>query len=568
MRTRFDSDARRLLITASSILFATFATEGTARSTPAARDAKPSKPTLVFESHTGERPAELANLLDALAGELEDKGFAARPATILRVADGGVPRPGIIDRGLTVEMVAQMIEDGSKRYRDGDPQATTVLTTAIGSIQRNPALFVFDVRNSELTFSAYATLALAQKRFGAPTESSATMLQLIRTFPARPLSRAEYGPDGERLYREVSTQVSKLGRGRLTIEANDPQAVVFVNGQIRGRRNAAVADLIPGTYRVFIQVPGTLGRQFEVEVRANEEASLKIEDVDTWLWATDSWIGFSFPTDSLRGREARYAGELARRWTGADVVAVIGSARIQNKPVLIGSLYRTDGTLLRSAVLSATTAGAPALRALAAFLANGTIAEGIDDIQIVKNTNDRSASRGAEVDRSSRSLRRTATIVLSAGGALLATGIGLYVSGSSTDPVAHQTSDDLRPFGVVFGLGALATIGTGAYLLTTHHPERAAAVSAGIGGLGAIAIGVGFIAISDRQTCFGHEQDPQYQCQYMWSSANKGWPLVGLGVASVGLGVYLYLHARPKHSIGVSLQPSRGGTMALISRSW
>src|SRR3954447_15931565 len=54
-------------------------------------------PILVIESHTGQRPPEVAALIEKLDDELEQRGFAAKPATILRLATG-LPRPGVLDQ--------------------------------------------------------------------------------------------------------------------------------------------------------------------------------------------------------------------------------------------------------------------------------------------------------------------------------------------------------------------------------------------------------------------------------------------------------------------------------------
>jgi hypothetical protein len=397
-------------------------------------DAK--KPILVLESHTGERPAYIDPLIVTLDEELETRGFAARPATILTIANGRVPRPGVLDRDQTAAAVAQLVSEGAKAYADGKLEdAAKALTSAIRSIQRNPALFVLNARNADVTFRAYATLSLVQSRSGDATASLTTMEELIRTFPARPLARGDYGPDGEKLYRDAAKHVRTLGRGQLWIDAHDAQAVIFVDGQIQGTQKAALADLIPGTYRVFIQVPGTIGRQYEVDIRANEDAHVDATHVDAWLWATDQWLGFSFPTDAERGREAKYASELARRWTGGDVVAVVGSTRLQGKPALIGSLYRVDGTALRSAVVS--TSDRDAIRALAQFLANGTGVDGVQGIQVVRNNN-------VERDSSPTGLLARRRITRPA---LFWSAIGLFAAGLATGGLTLKFANDATAAG-------------------------------------------------------------------------------------------------------------------------
>jgi hypothetical protein len=119
---------------------------------------------------------------------------------------------------------------------------------------------VLDTRNLEATFKILAVLALSQARRGDSAGSVATMIELIRTFRSQPIARADYGPDAERLYRAVWKQVQAMDRGQLAITVESDQAVIFVDGQIRGLGRATLTDLIPGVYRVFVQVPATAGR--------------------------------------------------------------------------------------------------------------------------------------------------------------------------------------------------------------------------------------------------------------------------------------------------------------------
>jgi hypothetical protein len=362
------------------VLVAVAAATALAHASP--RASVPKHPILVLESHTGDRPAYVDRLISSLDVELEKRGFAARPATILELAEGRVPNSGILDAGQSAAAVEAVVAEGARAYADGRlDDAARTLADAVRTIRRNPALFAQSARNSDVTFRALATLAIVQERNGDAAASLATMRELIRSFPARPLSRADYGPDGERLYRDASRQVQALGRGHLSIDAHDPRAVIFVDGQIQGTGRAALADLVPGTYRVLVQIPATIGRQYAVEVSPSDDVRLDVDPADVWLQATDRWIGFSFPTDADRGGEAKLAGQIARRWTGRDVVAVVGSTKIQDKPALIGSLYQVDGTALRSAVVVAEVTDRRAVAALAQFLADGTIADGIQVVQ-------------------------------------------------------------------------------------------------------------------------------------------------------------------------------------------
>src|ERR1041384_936552 len=54
-------------------------------------------PILVLESYVGQRPANADAVMAPLLDELEQRGFATRPASVLELAGGGAPPPGVRD---------------------------------------------------------------------------------------------------------------------------------------------------------------------------------------------------------------------------------------------------------------------------------------------------------------------------------------------------------------------------------------------------------------------------------------------------------------------------------------
>jgi hypothetical protein len=443
----------------------------------AAPDDKPGKPILVFESHTGTRPETIERVLAPLEDELETLGFAARPASILQIAGGRAPRPGILDPDKSAARIAQQVQRAyddfvQARFRD----AEVGLTTALRAIERNPALLVVDTSNADVTFKAMATLALCKQRLGDSAAAVATMTQLIRMFPSRPLPRADYGPDGEKFHRDVAKQVQAMGRGRLNVAGGNNQAVIFVDGQIRGIGKAALADLVPGPYRVFIQVPGTIGRQYEVAVTANDDAYLNVDvELDAALWASDSWVGFQFATDAERGKEARFAAELAKRWAGSELVAVVGPSVLRGRPAVIGTLYRSDGRVMRSAVIEGDdAASAQAARALARFLADGTVGSGLE---IVRDNAAASAPpdtppSGEAKDATAKPLYPKVLFVL--GVAALAGGSVLFALDEDFTADAGRKTFDSAPAGVVIGAAGVAITAIGAILWIRSERSGAA----------------------------------------------------------------------------------------------
>src|ERR1043166_588159 len=76
-------------------------------------------PSVVLESHVGERSSQTGELLEPLLRALESYGFAARPREIARLLKGRVPRPGILDAGKTADDIAQQIVVGVDAYNRG-----------------------------------------------------------------------------------------------------------------------------------------------------------------------------------------------------------------------------------------------------------------------------------------------------------------------------------------------------------------------------------------------------------------------------------------------------------------
>lgn len=450
-------------------------------------------PILVLESYVGQRPANADAVMAPLLDELEQRGFATRPASILELAGGGAPRPGVLDRDTTAEEITQRGESGYEAYTRGRfAEAEAALKLAIERIHRNPALLVLDTNNLDATFKILVALALSQAKRGDTSGSVATMIELLRTFRHRPFTRVDYGPDAEQFYRAVARQVQAVGRGELSISVTSEQAVIFVDGQIRGLGKAALSDLIPGVYRVFIQVPATPGRQYEVEVTAGRHTVLRVDwELDSSLWLTDSWVGFVFATEAERVRQAGFAGTLARRWSGGAPLAVVGMAQLSGKPAISGQLIDATGRVVRGAAVllgergeappvgvgSDPAGGAggkaphgidgadePRLRALARFLADGVPAAGVHVIRDGGPAPGDGAGPGAGPSGDPRTGGRLAPpLLVGAGAAALVAGSVLYAI--DQDPAGPSSVyRNTAPAGIAVGAVGLAAVSVGLWL--------------------------------------------------------------------------------------------------------
>jgi hypothetical protein len=432
------------------------------------------KPPIVLEVHTGPRTEASARALVRLREALESQGFAARPESILELAGGDAPRPGIVDTGITAAALAEHVHDGYSEYTQNNfEQAIALLNAAIALIQRNPGVMVVNIEHAKLIFKAYVNLANSHTRLGHDAQAAAAMTELIRMYPSVAVTRAIYGPEAEQLYRAVWKQVRAMGHGRLAITTDDSQAMIFVDNQLRGKGTAQLDDLIPGLYRVFVQVPGSAGRQYEVAVRPDGDSALDITwSIDSSLYISERWIGLQLVGDTDREREAILAGALARRWKAGTIFAVIGPIGLQGKPALIGTLYRTGGKVIRRASLILDGAEPAGLRDLARFLADGTPAAGITILA------------GADARRGpARKSARRGRWFIYGGVAVAAAGIGLYLI--DEDPVTRPDVPvkpyyrDSAPHGIALGAVGILSIGVGLWWWHRKSSLSAPIVSVG-----------------------------------------------------------------------------------------
>lgn len=416
---------------------------------------------IVLESHVGQRSGEAAAALAPLLDELEQRGFAARRAAIVQGLRGRIGWPGVSDAGATAAGMAQQVELGLDAFTAGNyEQAQDILARAVQQLQRNPER----AASAGAMFKALVALALAQGRLGNAAASAATMTELIRAFPARAVSRAQYGPEAEEVYRTVLDRTRSIGRGRLSIATGDERVKIFVDGQLRGTGKTSLGDLLPGTYQVFLQPPTGEGRRYEVPVGAGDDGVLEVEwPIEAALTVSDAWVGFQFASQGERSKESGFAAALARRWGRASIV-VVGTARLHGAPAVIATLVDARGEVVRSAMVpSGRDPSEP--RSLAAYIADGTPSPAVTMIGPADRPH--AAARG----------RSSLAGKLLVGGGLAAIAAGAVVLMFDEDPgnagADHTITRfyrDTAPWGVGVGIAGLAAVGVGAWLLL--HPER------------------------------------------------------------------------------------------------
>jgi GGDEF domain-containing protein len=99
------------------------------------------------------------------------------------------------------ELEAQAIGPGRAAVGDGDSHKFAAMV--IAEFQRPAATGREELAVGFLVDKILVGLALSQAKLGDTGGSVATMIELIRTFRGQPITRADYGPDAEQLYRRV-----------------------------------------------------------------------------------------------------------------------------------------------------------------------------------------------------------------------------------------------------------------------------------------------------------------------------------------------------------------------------
>jgi hypothetical protein len=486
---------------------------------------------VVLESYVAERPDRQNFLLSELLDDLEALGLAAHPGTIIPIIGTDVPRPGLVDKGasptgLTRGELVDEVEVGYQAWATADfDEAKRVLVHALSRIRRNPALLVTDVSNLSVIYKAQLALSLSLAKLGETAQSEAFMQELIRMFPTTSPAKDEFGPEAVELHRSVARNMRKLGRGRLVVNAGNDHAIIFIDSQLRGAGKVELGDLLPGVHHVFLQVVGTIGRQYDVEVVPNQISSVSARwDTDMAVWVTDAWVGVVFPTEAEQQREGAFVSALARRWRGDEVV-VVSPKRIHGSPALAAARYDSTGAVVRSARVVIDRDREAKLRALARFVADGTNDERLDD---VRSRQSKLARRSAEVARPTRWLPGA----LGAGGlAAIAAGIVVF---KSAGPNFHAQLEVSEPRWIGLALTQVGGVSVGASVYLFCRRSRVRPWAAGLLGVGAagLASGLGAYIVDE-------DLDPN--APHYTDTTPYAVPVGAAGAALVGVGLWLWL---------------------------
>jgi hypothetical protein len=486
-----------------------------------AAEAQPTaKPILVLEAHVKERPAAVAKTMAVLQDQLETRGLAARPASVLALAGDTAARPGRSDPDLTSTKISEHMSAAWLRFVNAEwKQAEEDAKHVLAEVEANPELVVNDTSHLDLKFKVMIARLVALDHLPQRSaDVSAAATEVIRGFPARSPGRVEaWGKRGEELHAEFYKLVQTYGRGMLIIAGGDPLAQIFIEGALRGVGNVSINDMIPGVYNIYIVIPNRMARRFRIRVSANDTARLTVSPVvDACLWLSPMWTGVLSCAE-----EAMVATQVAQRDTQRDEVVVLRSGEDGGRWTITGRLYR-GGKEIRNARIFADDDGAADDAAkLAAFLVDGEEAPGLA-VQ-------RNDARSAATNPSERAARTPSwsKATLGVGGVGLAGSLALYLAWPD-DKHDSPEYDDKKTLAVITYSSAAVVAGVGMYGWLTES-RRMRRLPAGL-------FSASMTSLLTAAMLIPTDEDPDTGGGRVVREHYRDTGLLGVGIARAGIG--------------------------------
>jgi len=446
---------------------------------------------VVIESYAGARPFDADGFMAPVLAELASKGFVTGKPLAARL-DSEVSLPGDSLNAAAIADAERLIDHGYGAFLKGQFDiAVDELGRALDALRAMPATVARHQSLRDPAIRAHLGLALAHLRLGHAESATATMAEFVRSFPDREISRAQYGPEPAELLRKVRGELDQRGRGALSIEVDDPTAVIFLNERYLAVGQASASDLYAGRYRVYVQRGVTPGRVHLVDVVPGSEQKLPVRwRLDAAL-TTRGWVGLGLDGEAARAGEAELASDLGVA-LGASQVVVLSVQTIDKRRMLSGRVLDPgSGKSSRSAALALEPAppGRDKLAGLGRYLAGGKLPDGALVVGDSPAAPDDDDARGlppppAPAQRRARPYRVWKWLALGSGVLTAGAGVTLLVLDGrrSCDGAGCSDEYDTAALGwTAAGVGA-ALVGVGVVLFVKDR-ERQVTVTPTPGGV-------------------------------------------------------------------------------------
>jgi hypothetical protein len=237
---------------------------------------------IAVEVDDGERPADAGAVLGPLDAELGKRGYLVGPTLAATLGKSFSRTGGSLSASQMVD--AQKDVDGAyQRMIDGDyARASSDAHTALTLFDAAPAALARESSLRDLRYKALVIAARSAEANGQGQDAFALIAEVIRSFPDRPISNAQFDPTTTQLYRKVKEALVGQGAGTLEIKVDDPAATIFINEQFAASGTAKLEHLAPGRYRVYVTKGQAVGRVREIDLAPGGSATLDVP------WALDA----------------------------------------------------------------------------------------------------------------------------------------------------------------------------------------------------------------------------------------------------------------------------------------
>ncbi len=344
---------------------------------------------IVAIASEGEVPPSAVATLRELTNTLDGLGMAAEPASIAIELGQAEPLPTVSDPSVTAKDLFAQIESGYRLWLRGDfAAAEAQLSAAMRAVGRNPGTVVADTAFRASLTRGLVGLALSRKRLKNIAGATEAMSELIRTLPEQPVTSAQFGPEADKFYQQIRRKLDAAPRGRLIVDVTRSDAQIFINEQGRAKGATFTTDVLPGLYRIMVQVAGE-SRRYIVVIKGNAETRLSLDwDASQYVRSTPGGLIVKLPLGKLSSANAVTRRFLQAAGLASGTYVVLQVATAAKATTIVGSVIGVDSMkVLRAARITLGDDNRQRAQHLAAYLATGEIDEDLEVVVEEKGSN-------------------------------------------------------------------------------------------------------------------------------------------------------------------------------------
>lgn len=460
---------------------------------------------VVVESYIGTRPADAGATITPLLNELAQRRYSIDQDVSRRYEAGVSHSAGTVT--LPTSFDADVAR-GTKLWANGSfTDAVAVLSPLVEAARAASGSLIGNKKGRDKLMDALIVLWLSYDRLGDRLQADSTFGELLRTFQTPSVNGGLFGQGAVAAFQQAQKAAANAPKGKLVVQVADQKSEVYINEQLASTGTTA-RDVLPGTYRVVVQLGRARSRTHEVTIKPGADVILEVDPEFDQIIRTGPWVGFEFIGATQRERlEGSYAAAVAEALQEPSAVVVGIDATPASGPVLFGALILRNGQEVRRARLALSPApSAERLSDLAGFLVG-----------------DKKAN--------------TAGLDIQLDGALPAGGRGGSSIGGPGPGPRDSGGTRWRGWPWLTGIAAVAGLGTGAVLLVLDG------------------------------TCPGGKTD--MNCPDLYSTSTPGYLALGGGAVFAAITVSLIISAPDKPSKTAFVAPTAdGGAVAGIAGSW